>query len=149
MIVRINVFFSLFNISLSKPKGKEANSKIETLTQDTLSKPNEQLFLFQMAMQLHYLKTAVTSILPIFHLKKTKQNKTESIMVSCFTADHTAGDQIHTDIIIDNNRNTALERSVKDYCEKGEMVGLISSHLLDYLEGGPLYATPAAPPSTG
>ena len=47
-------------------------------------------FLKQMAIQIHQLKTAVISILPIFFFYITNENKTGRIIRSCYLGDHVA-----------------------------------------------------------
>ena len=46
-------------------------------------------------------------------------------MGSCDTGDHTTGDNIHTDITTyaprNHSRNTAYERSVKEYLGRGSL----------------------------
>ena len=68
----------------------------KTFTKDTHSKPNDQFFPKQMVIQLPYLKTAVTPNFTYFLFSITKQNKIGSILGICYSGDHIAEDNIHT-----------------------------------------------------
>ena len=71
-------------------------------------------------IQQPYLKTVVTSSFTYFLFWITKQNKTGSIMGSCYSGDHNAEDHKHTDTIRCN-----IEEPQQKYC-----LGTVSNRLL-------------------